>query len=88
MLEVDLSLREEVLVTSRIDRSHQWRLALTRATSAFLLGMTLSGLSLWLPAFRLGNQIQVLLYTLAGTLLFQPVSSYLLSHRLFSGATR
>ncbi len=32
-------------MTSRIDRNREWRLALARATSAFLLGVTLSPLA-------------------------------------------
>ena len=69
-------------MTSRLDRNQQWNLALARATSAFLVGMTLSGLSLWLLPFSVPNQVLVLVHTLAGAVLFLPVSYYLLSHWL------
>jgi hypothetical protein len=64
------------------DRDYQWRLALAQATSAFLVGMTLSGLSLWVLPFSVPNQFLVLAHTLAGVVLFLPVSYYLLSHWL------
>ena len=64
------------------DRDYQWRLALAQVTSAFLVGMTLSGLSLWLLPFSDPNQFLVLAHTLAGVVLFLPVSYYLLSHWL------
>ncbi len=69
-------------MANRIDRNHQWSLALARATSAFVLGMTLSGLSLWALPFSVPNQILVLVHTLAGVVLLLPVSYYLLSHWL------
>jgi hypothetical protein len=69
-------------MTNRIDRNRQWSLALARATSAFLLGMTLSGLSLWILPFSVPNQLLVFVHTLAGVVLFLPVSYYLLSHWL------
>jgi hypothetical protein len=69
-------------MTARIDRNRQWSLRLARATSAFLLGMTLSGLSLWLLPFSVPNQILVLAHTILGVALFLPVSYYLLSHWL------
>jgi hypothetical protein len=81
---VSLRLEEgrKTRMTGHIDRDRQWRLALARATSAFLLGMTLSGLSLWLLPFSVPNQILVLVHTLAGVLLFLPMSYYLLTHWL------
>jgi hypothetical protein len=69
-------------MTVRIDRDQQWRMALARATSAFVVGMTLSGLSVWLLPFSIGNQILVFLHTMVGVVLFLPVSYYLVTHWL------
>jgi hypothetical protein len=68
--------------SARVDRHRQWNLALAKATSAFLVGMTLSGLSVWLLPFSVPNQILVLVHTLSGVLLLLPVSYYLLEHWL------
>ena len=59
-------------MTVRIDHHRQWSLSLARATSAFLVGMTLSGLSLWALPFSVPNQILVIAHTLAGVALFLP----------------
>jgi len=66
----------------RVDRHRQWALRLAIATSAFLVVMTLSGLSLWLLPFSIPNQILVFVHTLLGVVLFLPVSWYLLKHWL------
>jgi hypothetical protein len=69
-------------MTTRIDRDEQWRLGLARATSVFILGMAVSGLSIWLLPFSVGNQVLVLIHTLLGVVLLLPVSYYLFAHWL------
>ncbi len=66
----------------RVDRHQQWSLRLAAATSAFLVVMAVSGLSLWLLPFSIPNQILVFVHTLLGVLFFLPVSWYLLKHWL------
>ena len=66
----------------RVDRHHQWSMRLAMATSAFLVVMTVSGLSLWLLPFSIPNQILVFVHTLLGVIFFLPVSWYLLRHWL------
>jgi hypothetical protein len=67
---------------ARVDRQKQWSKRLAVATSAFLVVMTVSGLSLWLLPFSIPNQILVFVHTLLGLLFFLPVSWYLVQHWL------
>ncbi len=66
----------------KVDRNRQWTLQLATATSAYLLFMTLSGLSLWLLPFSVPSQILVFVHTVVGVVLFLPVSWYNLRHWL------
>ena len=66
----------------RVDRHRQWSMRLAMATSAFLVVMTVSGLSLWLLPFSVPIQILVFVHTLVGVVFFLPVSWYLLRHWL------
>jgi hypothetical protein len=67
-------------VPTRVDRHRQWNLALAKATSVFVSGMTLSGLAIWLLPFSVPSQILVLAHALSGVLLLLPVSVYLFQH--------
>ncbi len=67
---------------TRVDRQRQWSLPLARATSAFLVVMSLSGLSIWALPFSVPNQFLVFAHTLVGVVLFLPVSYYLIRHWL------
>jgi hypothetical protein len=66
----------------RVDRHQQWAMRLAQATSAFLIVMTLTGLSLWLLPFSVPNQILVFVHTLLGVIFFVPISWYLVKHWL------
>ena len=64
------------------DRHRLWTLRLAIATSAFVLIMTLSGLSIWLLPFSLPNQVLVFVHTVLGVALLAPVTWYSLRHWL------
>ncbi|HSF14713.1 MAG TPA: multiheme c-type cytochrome [Vicinamibacteria bacterium] len=68
--------------SSRIDRARQWSLLLAKATSVFVVAMTLSGLSIWVLPFSRSNQMIVFAHTLLGVVFFLPVSYYLVRHWL------
>jgi hypothetical protein len=65
-----------------VDRERQWAMPLAIATSAFLVVMTLSGLSIWLLPFGVTNQVLVFVHTLVGVLFFVPCLWYLVRHWL------
>ncbi|MFQ5791274.1 MAG: hypothetical protein ACE5JI_12455 [Acidobacteriota bacterium] len=67
---------------ARVDRSRQWMMRLAIGTSAVVLIMALTGLSIWILPFSTPNQVQVFLNTLVGLLFLLPVSWYLLRHWL------
>jgi len=69
-------------VKSTPDRHRLWTLRLAIATSAFVLIMTLSGLSIWLLPFSLPNQVLVYVHTVLGVALLAPVTWYSLRHWL------
>jgi hypothetical protein len=69
-------------MTTRIDRDQQWRMALAQATSVFVIGMALSGISIWLLPFGVPNQVLVLAHTVVGVVMLLPVSYYLVAHWL------
>jgi hypothetical protein len=57
-----------------------WTERLAVATSACLLFLTLSGLSIWLLPFSVANQVLVLVHTAVGLGALVPMGLYLLRH--------
>ncbi|HSD27540.1 MAG TPA: hypothetical protein VLL75_09555, partial [Vicinamibacteria bacterium] len=67
-------------VLSPADRSRFWTEWLAVATSACLVFLTLSGLSVWLLPFSVANQVLVFLHTAVGLAVTLPVSLYVFRH--------
>jgi hypothetical protein len=65
-----------------MERKRRWTAWRPVAASAFLLFLTLSGLSIWLLPFSVPNQVLVFLHTLAGIVFLIPFTWYAVEHWL------